>query len=73
MVGASGIAARSELHMLLAACADAVLLHGSVTEDELCRRPFPRTSSLLQIISGKIWRDNDACIRLSAQAKNDMT
>lgn len=73
MVAASGVGAPSELHMLLAARADAVLLHDSVTADELCRRPFPRTSSPLQIISGKIWRDNDACIRLSAPAKNDMT
>lgn len=35
--------------------------------------PFPRTVSPLRIISGKISEDNDACMRLSAKAKNDMT
>lgn len=63
--------------MLLAAHADRRLpgsgRAASVMADEICRRPFPPTESPLQIISGKIWEDNDACIRLSAKAKNDLT
>lgn len=43
----------------------------SVAADELCRGPF--SFSLLQIISGKVYEDNGACICLAAKAKNDMT
>lgn len=43
----------------------------SIAADELCRGPV--SLSLVQIISGKIYEDNGACICLAAKAKNDMT